>query len=227
MIDLLLYFQKNKTMKAKNTPARLVKDITVGASLSMLLFGGGATLQSCGSSERPTDYASTETDEKEPAFSRPVKTYITEIKPGEFKITDEIPVSDSSEAMAVIRYHNGKRDTLSPTAARKLVQNDSSTKEYFRNPDQYYGHSHHHSSLSSVLLWGSMGYMLGRNSGMRSYNADRERQYSSGAYANPAAYNRSAQIHNDYHNHRTRVATRPSGGRSGFFSRSRSSGFGG
>ncbi|TAE40112.1 MAG: hypothetical protein EAZ70_06730 [Runella slithyformis] len=212
-------------MKSKNTPLRLVKDITVGASLGILLFGTGQTLQSCGSSQdNNQDYTAAEPEEKIPPFSRPVKTYISETSPGQFKITDEIPVTEASQAMAIIRYQNGKRDTLDPAGAKKLVMTDSTTKEYFRDANHYYGNNHHHSSLSSVLLWGGMGYMLGRNSGMRSYNADRERQYSSGVYANSATYSRSAAIHNDYHSHRTRVATRPSGGRTGFFSRSRSSG---
>jgi len=213
-------------IQSKKPTVRLVKDITVGASLGLLLFGSIPILQSCGSDNKGESYDADEPTEKIPPFSRPVKTYITETKPGEFKITDEIPVSDSSQAMAIVRYQNGKRDTLNAANAKRLVMNDSTTKQYFRDPNQYYGNHHHHSSLSSVLLWGSMGYMLGRNSGMGNYNAGRERQYSSGVYANAATYNRSAQIHNDYQSHRTRVAARPSGGRSGFFSRSRSGGFG-
>lgn len=213
-------------IQPKKPTVRLVKDITVGASLGLLLFGSSPMLQSCGSDNNEESYDADEPAEKIPPFSRPVKTYITETKPGEFKITDEISVSDASQAMAIVRYQNGKRDTLNAANAKKLVMSDSTTKQYFRNPDQYYGNNHQHSSLSSVLLWGSMGYMLGRNSGMRSYNADRERQYSSGVYANSAAYGRSSQIHNDYQSHRARVAARPSGGRTGFFSRSRSGGFG-
>ena len=209
----------------KESVVRLVKDITIGTTLGLAMLGVAPLLQSCGSSDNE-NHTNDEAEEKIPPFSRPVKTYITEMKPGEFKITDEIPVSDSSQALAIVRYQNGKRDTLDPAGARRLVTTDTTTKEYFRDPNRYYGHSHH-SSLSSVLLWGSMGYMLGRNSGVGNYNQARERQYSSGAYANAAAYNRSSQIHNDYHSHRARVAARPSGGRSGFFSGSRGRSFGG
>lgn len=212
-------------MKSKHTPLRLVKDISVGTSLGILLFGAGQSLQSCGP-DNTQEYTTAESEEKIPPFSRPVKTYISETSPGQFKITDEIPVTEVGQAMAIVRYHNGKRDTLDPAGAKKLVMADSTTKGYFQDANSYYGHNHNHSSLSSVLLWGGMGYMLGRNAGMGSYNASRERQYSSGVYANSATYNRSAGIHNAYQNYRTRVAARPSGGRTGFFSRSRSGSFG-
>ncbi|MFN8348316.1 MAG: hypothetical protein U0X91_25160 [Spirosomataceae bacterium] len=204
------------TPKRKGAVIKTVKEITIGAALTVALLNGGLMLQSCGGS---ADNGQQET----PYKGRPVKTYITELKPGEYKITDEVPVSSDSEAGAIVRYYDGRRDTLTVAEARNLVRTDSTTRDYYRNPNHYHTH-YHRSSLSNALLWGGMGYMLGRNNNTQYYNEARERQYSSGAYANASVYQRSSGIHESYHSHRKSVASRPSSSRSGFFSRSRSSG---
>jgi hypothetical protein len=204
------------TPKRKGTVVKTVKEITIGAALTVALLNGGMMLQSCGGSD---DNKQQET----PYKGRPVKTYITELKPGEYKITDEVPVSSEAEAGAIVRYYDGRRDTLTVAEARNLVRTDSTTRDYYRNPNHYHTH-YHRSSLSNALLWGGMGYMLGRNNNSQFYNEGRERQYSSGVYANSSVYQRSAGIHESYHSHRKSMASRPSSSRSGFFSRSRSSG---
>lgn len=204
------------TPKRKGTVVKTVKEITIGAALTVALLNGGMMLQSCGGSD---DNEQQET----PYKGRPVKTYITEIKPGEYKITDEVAVNSDAEAGAVVRYFDGRRDTLTVTEARNLVKTDSTTRDYYNNPNQYHSH-YHRSSLSNALLWGGMGYMLGRNNNSQFYNEGRERQYSSGAYANSSVYQRSAGIHESYHSYRKSSASRPSSSRSGFFGRSRSSG---
>ena len=204
------------TPKRKGTVVKTVKEITIGAALTVALLNGGMMLQSCSGSD---DNKQQET----PYKGRPVKTYITELKPGEYKITDEVPVSSEAEAGAIVRYYDGRRDTLTVAEARNLVRTDSTTRDYYRNPNHYHTH-YHRSSLSNALLWGGMGYMLGRNNNTQYYNEARERQYSSGAYANASVYQRSSGIHESYHSHRKSVASRPSSSRSGFFSRSRSSG---
>jgi hypothetical protein len=206
------------TPKRKGAVVKTVREITIGAALTVALLNGGMMLQSCGGSSED------EQEQKEtPYKGRPVKTYITEVKPSEFKITDEVPVSRDSEAGAVVRYFDGRRDTLTVAQAQNLVKTDSTTRDYYNNPNHYHSH-YHRSSLSNALLWGGMGYMLGRNNSSQFYNEGRERQYSSGAYANSSVYARSSSIHDGYHSHRKSVASRPSSSRSGFFSRSRSSG---
>jgi hypothetical protein len=198
----------------KGTVIKTVKDITIGTTLTMLLLGGASlSLQSCGSDNE-------EQQQKEETFkAKPVKSYITEMKPGEFKITDEVVVASATEAGAVVRYFDGHRDTLTVAQAQQLVAKDSTAHRQNHT-------THHRSSLSSALLWGGMGYMMGNRMGS-SYNEADHRRNSSGVYANATAYNKSAGIHNEYHGFRRTVASRPSGGRSGFFSRSRSGGFGG
>ncbi|WP_428653684.1 hypothetical protein [Runella sp.] len=202
------------TPKRKGAVVKTVKEITIGAALTVALLNGGMMLQSCSSSSDDNDQQET------PYKGRPVKTYITELKPGEFKITDEVAVNSDAEAGAIVRYYDGRRDTLTVNEAKNLVKTDSTTREYYSNPNHYHSHHHHSSSLSNALLWGGMGYMLGRNNNSQFYNEGRERGYSSGAYANSAVYQRSAGIHESYHSHRKSVAARPSRSRSGFFSRS-------
>lgn len=203
------------TLKRNGAVIKTVREITIGAALSVALLNGGMMLQSCGGGSSSDDREQAEA----PYKGRPVKTYITEMKPGEFKITDEIEVKNASEAGAIVRYFDGRRDTLSVAEAQRLVKTDSTTRDYYNNPNHYHTH-HHRSSLSNALLWGGMGYMLGRNNSSNYYNEQRERQYSSGVYANSSVYSRSSSIHNNYHSYRKSVASRPSSSRSGFFSRS-------
>jgi hypothetical protein len=209
------------TILRKGALIKRVKDITIGATLGVMLLNGGLMLQSCGGGSDDQ-----ENQEEEPYKARPVVTYITEMSKGEFKITDEIPADTEAQAGAVVRYLDGHRENLTVAQAQQLVKTDSTTKEYYNNPNQYHSHSHH-SSLSNVLLWGGMGYMLGRNRSPQYYNESRERQYSSGVYANKEVYAKSSGVHEGYHSHRRTMASRPSSSRGGFFSRGSSRGFGG
>ncbi|RYC69104.1 hypothetical protein [Spirosoma sordidisoli] len=190
---------------------RRVKDITLSTTLSLALLNGSVLLQSCGSNSNSDQPERTET-----SFGKGVRTYITETAPGNFKITDEVP-AQPGQAGAIVNYADGHRDTLSVEAARRLVETDQSTRTYLNNPNGYT----HHNGLANVLLWGSLGYMLGRSTAPQ-YAADRNR-YGAGVYANPGLYNRSTQISDNIRNSRVTRTVRPSGGRSGFFGgRSRS-----
>lgn len=196
---------------------RRVKDITLSTTLSLALLNGAAVLQRCGNNE------SAETEQidgaTETRFDRGVRTFITETSPGNFKITDEVP-AEPGQAGAVVNYADGHRDTLSVEAAQRLVQTDQSTSRYLSNPASYHGY--HHNGLANVLLWGSLGYMLGRSTAPQ-YRADAQR-YGSGVYANPGLYQRSSQIGETVRTSRVVRSSRPSGGRSGFFG-GRSRGF--
>lgn len=182
---------------------RRVKDITLSTTLSLALLGGTVALQSCGNND--SDKEQTET-----RFERGVRTYITETSPGNFKITDE-EQTDPDRASAIVSYYDGHRDTLSVDAAKRLVESDQSTNTYLHNPGAY----HHHNGLANALLWGSLGYMIGRSTAPQ-YRAD-ERRYGAGVYANSGLYERSTRISDNVRNSRVVRTTRPSGGRSGFF----------
>lgn len=199
------------TLIRRHAVLRRVKDITLSTTLTVALLSGSAVLQSCGNNNAD-DEQRTET-----SFKRGVRTYITETAPGNFKITDE-EETDPTRAGAIVSYHDGHRDTLSVEAAKRLVETDKSTSTYLNNPQGY----HHSSGLANVLLWGSMGYMLGRSTSPQ-YRADAQR-YGSGVYANSSLYQRSARVGENIRTSRVTRTARPSGGRSGFFG-GRSRGF--
>lgn len=186
---------------------RRVKDITLSTTLSLALLGGVPLLQSCGNNQ-------SEREQTETTVQQGVRTYITETSPGSFKITDEVETT-SGKADAIVNYIDGHRDTLSVEAARRLVENDPSTNTYLHNPGAY--HSYHRNGLANALLWGSLGYMLGRSTAPQ-YRDD-ERRYASGIYANPATYQRASRVSETVRSSRVARSSRPSGGRSGFFSR--------
>lgn len=185
---------------------RRVKDITLSTTLSLALLNGAVLLQSCGNNNSDED----QTERTETSFRQGVRTYITETAPGNFKITDEVQ-TEPGQAGAIVNYYDGHRDTLSVEAAKRLVQSDESTRTYLNNPGAY----HHSSGLANALLWGGLGYMIGRSTAPQ-YRAD-EQRYGAGMYANSGLYNRSNQVRENVRTSRVVRTVRPSGGRSGFF----------
>lgn len=206
----------------KHALVRRVKDITLGTTLSFALLNGTLFLQSCGSSDNDDRYSESEGGNQLGQFSKGVLSYITETAPGTFKVTDEQQVGPE-RAGAIVNYYDGHRDTLSVAAAQALVRNDESTRHYFNNPSSY--GQYHSNGLANALLWGGLGYMIGRQfSGGSGYNFDRDRRFSQGVYTNPSVYARANDIGREVS--RSRVsASRPSRSRGGFFSRGRSGGF--
>lgn len=185
---------------------RRVKDITLSTTLGLALLNGAVLLQSCGNNNADSE----QTEQTESSFGRGVRTYITETSPGTFKITDEVP-AEPGQAGAIVNYADGHRDTLSVEAARQLVQTNESTRTYLNNPGAY----NHSNGLANVLLWGSLGYMLGRSTAPQ--YRDYDRRYGSGVYANSSVYNRSSQLRENVRTSRVTRTVRPSGGRNGFF----------
>lgn len=211
-----------------NTFLKKVKDITISGSLTMLILSSG--LYSCSSSESTEgDYEQTE------VYTQGVRTYIKETSKGEFKITEEIAVpADSSKA--IVTYLDGRVETLTKEQSKKLID-----EEITRNENTI----GHNNALSNVLLYGGMGYFLGRtmspnygfyrpdfrqnnNGGFTSTGGVKNTADMGRYYSNPETFTKSTEVNRNITKSRTMV-TRPSSSRSGFFgSRSRSgSGFGG
>ncbi|PWJ60443.1 hypothetical protein CLV98_101627 [Dyadobacter jejuensis] len=188
---------------------RKVQDIGVGAAFALSLLSGSAMMSSCSSNnDNEADYSYEET-----SYTKGIRSHIKEVAPGEFKITDEEAV-DADKSVAIVSYLDGHTDSLSTAASKALID-----KEIQNNSNQGY----HSSGLSSMLLYGGMGYMLGRNSGNSYINNYRANNPAPGtAYANTAAYSKSqGAVESAQASRSTRTVTsRPSGGRSGFFGRS-------
>jgi hypothetical protein len=222
------------TIIRKNSFIRKVKDISISGSLALAILGNSVMLQSCGSSnssdDEDTDYEEVE------AYTKGVKTYISETKKGEFKITDEVEVpADSS--VAIITYLDGKKETLSSQAVKALIDNDIKTNSASVGQTN---------NLSNALLFGGMGYLLAKtiSPNYANYRPDLNpktsnstdttyrRRHRSGFfffpmmsryYSSQNAFQKSSGIHESIGNSRT-LTYRPAGGKSGFF---RSTGRGG
>ncbi|RTQ47559.1 hypothetical protein EJV47_19280 [Hymenobacter gummosus] len=214
--------------------------VTAAASLGL------AVLPACSSNdnrreETAGDWSGQTSGE---SFSKGVITEMTEVQPGQWKITAERPAG-KEEVAAILRHFDGKVDTLQGQALQQQMQDYSR-----RYPENRVGGT----SMMDVLMWGGIGYMAGRwltpnpgyyaspgifqrNNGWRSDIA-RERQNEgrgffgrgftgsrttpNGGITPSASYVRSTSRGSTFR------SSAPSGSRSsGFGSRARSGGFGG
>jgi hypothetical protein len=195
------------TQIRKGAFVRSIKEISIGSALAVALLSGMTGLSSCSSNDDEEAYSYEET-----TYTKGIRSHIKEVKPGEFKITDEENVAADS-SVAIVTYLDGHTDTLSTSAAKALIDNE------IRDNRAYVGH---HSGLSTMLLYGGMGYLLGRNSNNGYINNYRNDNVSRGVYANSSTYERSQSAFRQADASRTTrtVTSRPSGGRKGFFGRS-------
>lgn len=184
---------------------RKAKDISIGSALAMTLISTGLLLPGCSSNQ-----ATNETYE-EVSFSKGVRSIINEVAPGEFKIMDEQSVPADS-AVAIVNYLDGHTDRLTPEASKALIDSEISNGGGFGS----------NNALTSMLMYGGMGYMLSRMMNNGYMNQYRANAPAGGAavYNNPSTFNKSQGVINDVNQSRTTrtVTSRPTGGKSGFFS---------
>lgn len=86
------------------------------------------------------------------SYSRGVITELTEVQPGQWKITAERPAG-KDEVAAILRHFDGKVDTLQGQALQQQMQ------QYSR---QYPENRVAGTSMMDVLMWSSLGFMAGR-----------------------------------------------------------------
>lgn len=219
------------TPRRNGTVIRKIRDISVGAALTISLLAG-VSLQSCSSSDDEYEYESVD----EVVYTKGVRTHIKETSPGIFKIIDEESVPVDS-AVAIVTFADGHTDKLTPTAARALIDDKIQKDKSMVGVDN---------SLANALLFGGMGYMLANQMNNGYLNSYRDNFYSSAPttssskqdtsrhrnhyrrsgvgffpifYANRQAYDNSTGVTETANRSKTtRTVTRPVGGRSGFFS---------
>lgn len=226
------------TPRRNGTVIRKIRDISVGAALTISLLAG-VSLQSCSNSEDEYEYESVD----EVVYTKGVRTHIKETSPGIFKIIDEESVPVDS-ALAIVTYADGHTDKLNPTAARALIDEKIQKDKSMVGVDN---------SLANALLFGGMGYMLANqmnnsyltpyrdnfykaapttNSTSKQDSARHRGHYRRSGigffpifYANRQAYDNSTGVTETANRSKTtRTVSRPIGGRSGFFSGRSSSG---
>jgi hypothetical protein len=130
-------------------------------------------------------------------------TELTEEAPDQWKITDERTAAPGN-SMAILKYNDGRIDTLQGLALENKIQELSKNESAYR---------HGGFGLGSVLWWSGMGFMAGR---MTAPNP--------AYYANPGVMNNTAAWRQNVQTYRQQT-TAPRSGRSGFF-RGRSGGAG-
>ena len=192
----------------KHAIIRRVKDITIGGALSIALLGGTGVMQGCSSGRN-------ETQETETVSTQGIQTFIEETEKGVFKIADEKTV-DPEDSKVFISYLDGRHDTLNLEEARQIVgqREEGNGNNGGYNQGYNNGGYYHESGISNLLLYGGMGYLMGRSMGTP----------NPAYYSNPGAYQRSQQNATTLSRSR---ATAPSNSRSGYFGRSRGFGSGG
>lgn len=200
----------------KDSFIRRAKDITISSTMTLALLASGVALPGCnGGQDNEAAYSYDET-----TYDKGIRSYIKEVSPGKFKITDEETVEyDQSEA--IVFYLDGTSRTLNPEAAKRLIDEEIST---LGDPADTLGveRGYRRSGLSSVLLYGGMGYLLGRNRNNSYINNYRNNNRAGSHYSDPRAYQKAQSARSAMRASRT-VTARPSGGRSGFFGSSRGS----
>ncbi|MCC3155968.1 hypothetical protein LJ737_01880 [Hymenobacter sp. 15J16-1T3B] len=120
--------------------------LTAAASLGL------AGLPACNTDRRNEDAGDWSGETSGDSYSQGVITEMTEVQPGQWKITAERPAGKEQVA-AILRHYDGKVDTLQGRALQQQMQDYSR-----RYPENRMGHS----GLMDVLMWSSIGYMAGR-----------------------------------------------------------------
>lgn len=193
------------TVIKKGSVIRKVKNIGISSALIMALTGSGWMISGCGTNQGSADE---EYSYEEVSYSNGVVSHIKEVRPGEFQITDEetVPIADAN---AIVSYLDGHTDTLSVETSKALINDEI-------NKGAEYSHN---SGLSSMLLYGGMGYMLGRMMGGGAISQQRQRAgNTSGFYGSQAAYDKSQTVQKNVDASRSArtVNARPANSRSGF-----------
>lgn len=111
----------------------------------------GLGLPACSSGTESDSTANGEWSDGD-SYSEGVVTEMTEVKPGEWKITAEKPAG-KEEVAAILKHFDGKVDTLQGQALQQQMQNYSR-----QNPENHVGRT----GMMDVLMWSGIGYMAGR-----------------------------------------------------------------
>jgi hypothetical protein len=177
-----------------------VKNITIGSTLSLMVFGGMSGIQSCSKGK----------EEQVEVYTKGVQTKVIEESKGVFKVVDET-VTEPENTKAFVEYLDGRKDTLNPDQIKNLIKSEVDTTKQWdeeetkaKSEQNNAGYHPFHSGLGWLFWYSAMGHMFGR-----SYAYTNPRYY-----ANPDVYNRSRQTTSVLQGSRT---MRPAGSSSGFF----------
>jgi hypothetical protein len=123
--------------------------LTAAASLGLAVLPACSSDNNRQTGETSADWSGETSGD---SYSQGVITEMTEVQPGQWKITAERPAG-KEEVAAILRHFDGKVDTLQGQALQQQMQNYSR-----QHPENRVGGT----SMMDVLMWSSIGYMAGR-----------------------------------------------------------------
>lgn len=154
-----------------------VKKALVKGTFLLTISGLVALHTGCGTGASMEDEWETVTT-KEPTGG--MVTTVEETKAGEFKIVDEQAVAKKEDSRIIAQYMDGTTDTMTLDQAKLLAGEEKS--------------GHRRSGISSVLMYGMMGYWMGKRM---------SQPINQSAYKNQQTYNR---VNNDVNSKVQRTA---------------------
>jgi hypothetical protein len=131
-----------------------------------------ASLTACSGSDSEAnnqEWSASEKPGEGQSYTQGVVTEMTEVQPGEWKVTAERPAG-KDEVAAILRHFDGKVDTLQGEALQRQMQDYSR-----QHPENRFGSGH--TGMMDILMWSGIGYMAGRFLTPRP-----------GVYANPGVF---------------------------------------
>ncbi len=134
------------------------RNVLLTAMAASLGLPAVVTLTACsgGADEAATDqeWGTSDRSGEGQSYTKGVVTELTEVQPGEWKVTAERPAG-KEEVAAILRHFDGKVDTLQGEALQQQMQNYSR-----QNPENHFGRGH--TGMMDILMWSGIGYMAGR-----------------------------------------------------------------
>lgn len=202
----------------RNFSKRPVQSLKKGLVLTTI--AGTLLFTSCGSN---VEYVEEEVVE----MTKGVVTTVEEVSPDEFKIIDEQVIEDKDASMVIANYIDGETDTMSLAEVQgdwsggsgSFDSNGEATSPTANTTSQdTTRHYRRRSGIGSIIMYGYIGYMMGRTT-----------RPNPAAYRNANTYNRVANTTgNTLNNTATRkTVSKPATGKSGYGSSKSTRSYGG
>ena len=178
------------------SPLKIKKNIKIGLFALTMTASYSMVFTSCSSS---VEYV----NEEKVELTQGLITEVKEMKPGQFKITDETVVPKKEDSRIIAEYTDTTRDTFTLEEAM-LVEHEDGRRRGF----------------NGVLMGGLMGYYMGKSLSS---------PVNSSAYASQNAYNKSNTSGKSSLNSTARRTTvkKPVGSKSGYGSSKSTRSYGG
>ncbi len=150
---------------------RKLRKATIKGALFISLTGVLVAHTGCGSSDSSTKVQHEVVTKQE--FTKGVITTVEEVTKGDFAIADEKVVPTKEESRVIVKYLDGKIDTMNMSQAQTIANADPNNKSETSTSSNR--------GIGQAIWWGVMGYYMGRRTST---------PINQKAYKNQATYQR-------------------------------------